>query len=349
MINLRSPLNFLGYGQVGLGILKSLVLEHQQQVCYFPIGQIECDPKYHELIKESIANQEIFDCDAPNLTIWHQNLLETRIGRSTNAAISFFELDRLNDREIRNINNHDIFISASSWASNIVKNSCSCNVKVVPMGVDSSFFQPLAINIEKPYRFLNVGKIEIRKGHDILHELFNRAFTKEDDVELYISWDNPFLDENDKKRWIDLYKNTELGDKIHFIPRVQDLRREYISADCGIFPQRAEAICLPALEMMSCNKPIIITNYSGPTEFCNKDNSYLVNIEQLETAVDGKWFQGEGKWAQIGTNQEAQFIEYMRNCYKNRINTNPAGRLTAEKLDWKNVTKSILEVLNGNN
>ena len=62
--------------------------------------------------------------------------------------------------------------------------------------------------------------------------------------------------------------------------------------DVGIFPSRAEGWNLEILELMSCGKHIITTNYSAHTEFCNKENALLVDIDELETAYDGKWFLG---------------------------------------------------------
>ena len=75
-------------------------------------------------------------------------------------------------------------------------------------------------------------------------------------------------------------------------------------ADCGIFPSRAEGWNLDMLEMMALNKSIITTNYSAHTEFCNKDNSFLIDISETEPANDGKWFFGQGNWAKIGEEQK---------------------------------------------
>lgn len=324
-----------------------MILDHNQNICWFPIGNPTIsNQKYVQLLQQAVANQDNFETTSQVLTIWHEHSLHERIGKGLNAALSFFEVNSFSKRIKNSIQAQDKFFVASQWAKNIVNNELPLvDCEVIPMGVDSDFYKPYKLQMEKPYRFLCVGKTEVRKGHDLLHEMFNQAFNEEDDVELYIAWDNPFLSEAEKKKWVDMYKNTKLGNKIHFIGRQPDLRTQYIGADCCIFPTRAEAICLPALEAMACCKPVIITNYSGQTEFCNKDNAFLVDIQDLEPANDTIWFHGESQWAELGPNQQAQFIEYMRHCYKNRISDNPKGRETAEKLTWKNTTNKILEVL----
>jgi hypothetical protein len=92
---------------------------------------------------------------------------------------------------------------------------------------------------------------------------------------------------------------------------------------------------------MAMNKPVIATNYSSHTEFCNKDNSFLVDITEKEKADDGKAFRGQGNWAKIGSQQQDQIISYMRHLYSNRINTNPEGLKTAEVYSWKNSADKI--------
>ena len=83
--------------------------------------------------------------------------------------------------------------------------------------------------------------------------------------------------------------------------------------DCGVFPARAEGWNLELLEMMACGKHVITTNYSAHTEFCNKDNCFLVDINELETAHDGVFFSGEyGHWASFDNSAKDQLIEHMR-------------------------------------
>lgn len=345
-LSFRSPINFLGYGIVGFNIFKSFIKDHNIVVSYFPIGNPECVPQYHDIVRSAIENQEQINPFGNTLTIWHEHSIMERLGRGINCGFSFFEIDKFNNRTIRSIQCQDKFLVASQWAKEVVaKEIPNQETHVIKIGVDTDFFKPIKLNADKPYRFLNIGKTEVRKGHDILHELFGKAFTKDDDVELYIAWDNPFMSAVDKEKWKKMYKESPLGDKIVFLERQLDIRTEYAAADCCIFPSRAEAICLPALEAMACNKPVICTNYSGFTEFATKDNSYLVDIDELEPAIDGVWFDGTGNWAKFGPSQEAQFIEYMRYCYNNRITSNDEGLKTAQSLTWKNSTQQILDCL----
>ena len=132
------------------------------------------------------------------------------------------------------------------------------------------------------YRFYTIGKLEYRKGHEFIVDCFNKAFSEKDDVELDMMVHNVFLQREVVEQWLSGFKNTKLGRKIKFQNPVQTQREvaDFIRYnDCGLFPSRAEGWNLELLESMSCGKPVIATNYSGHTEFCNDENSYLIDIE----------------------------------------------------------------------
>ena len=240
----------------------------------------------------------------------------------------------------------------SQWAKEVVLNQTNfddSNVCVVPLGVDENIFQPR--QSKRPNTiFFNCGKWEKRKGHDILLECFNTAFSSSDDVELWMMCENPFIGEANQQ-WINLYKNSPLGDKIRIIPRQQTHKDVYsimAQADCGVFPARAEGWNLELLEMMACGKAVITTNYSAHTEFCNEDNAFLIDIDSLETAKDGVFFSGSyGEWASILDPQKQQLTEHMKNFHTMKNSgwvQNSAGIETGNKFTWNN---SVEELLNG--
>ena len=118
--------------------------------------------------------------------------------------------------------------------------------------------------------------------------------------------------------------------------------------DCGLFPSKAEGWNLEALELLACGKHIIITDYSGHTEFCTKENSRLVTIDKKEQAYDGKWFDGKsGEWACIGSDQIDQIIEHMREIHRLKsegsLGLNEEGVKTARHFSWENTAKKIIE------
>lgn len=345
MINLITPINSLGYGVAGLNIYKSLL--ELTEVGLWVIGGPEVyNQEDYQLIQQGLATARMWDNKAPCVKIWHQHDMAQFAGKGKRIGFPFFELDKFSKQEKHSLNSLDSIFVTSNWAKEIILSETDIKeVGVIPLGVDLKIFSEKEHNYTDKTIFFNCGKWEIRKGHDILVEIFNNAFEKEDNVELWMMCSNPFLSQEEQNAWISLYKTSKLGDKIKILPRVKTHEEVYNimkSVDCGIFPSRAEGWNLELLEVMACGKDVIATNYSAHTEFCNSNNSHLVEIKEQEVAYDGKWFLGNvGSWAKISSEEIECFVSHMRDVHKNKTkNTN--GVLTARQFTWQQSARSII-------
>ena len=241
---------------------------------------------------------------------------------------------------------------SSSWAKQILEsNNINKKINVVPLGVDRSVFNPdnfISDSVKDKYIFITIGKWEKRKSHDIIIELFEKAFDINDNVELWMLTHNPFLNQEQESYWTDLVLSSSMRHKIKVFPRLQshaEVAKVISYAHCGIYISRAEGWNLDLLETLSMGKPVIVTNYSAHTEFCNTNNSFLIDIDDLETASDKIWFNGFGEWAKIDQKQKDQTIEYMRYVFKNKITTNDPGIETAKNFTWKNSADKLLRCI----
>jgi len=350
---LQAPINSLGYGVAGYNIAKQLGKKKGlHDFALFPIGQPEPE-LYEDLVQYDWRNKEVeFDWSETCVKIWHQNGLHETVGRGNRIGFPIFELNRFTNEEKLSVGSCDGVFVCSKWAKDIVEDQTTAQyVKVVPLGVDRSIFNENNNVSRPPTVFFNCGKWEIRKGHDALLECFEKAFNQSDNVELWLLCENPFI-EQINKQWIDYYKNSKLGNKIRILPRQKTQRDVYNimrQVDCGVFPVRAEGWNLELLELLSCGKNIITTNYSGHTEFADSKNSYLVEINELEPAHDGIWFHGQGEWAKIGDQQKNSFAEKMKYVHKlkqdGELGLNIAGIETARHFSWENTAEEILNGL----
>lgn len=350
MINLISPINQLGYGIAGFNILKNL-----DDVALWPIGQIQVYTEEDANIVRTALSKAIKpNFNAPCVRIWHQHDMAQFVGKGKRIGFPFFELNEFSDIEKHHLQSLDKIFVASDWAREIVLNQINIsneNVCIVPLGVDIDIFKPSQPNQNNKTVFFNCGKWEIRKGHDFIISAFNEAFNEDDNVELWMMCENPFLDKEKENNWRKLYQNSKLGSKVRIIDRTATQNEVYnimTQTDCGIFPARAEGWNLELLEMMSCGKHVITTNYSAHSEFCNNQNSHLIEINTEEVAYDGVWFHGKlGKWANLGDYQLEQAISIMRNIHKlksnNELSINTNGIETANKFTWKNSANRVGE------
>lgn len=356
-LNLIAPMGNTGYGVVGFNVLQTLH-DMEWDICLMGRGNSQRNAIQTQMIKFATDNCNYFHYDAPCLNIWHQFDLGTRLGRGKYVAWPIFELDTFDERERHHLGYPDELIVCSKWAKEVIENNgVDSTIHVVPLGVDLATFNTRSVQPRKadqPTIFLNVGKWEIRKGHDILGEAFNDAFNPEDNVELWLMPFNPFLPAGDLKSWANIYMDTPMGkaDKIRIIPwqsEQRDVARIMAQADCGVFPSRGEGWNLELLEMMALGKPVIATNYSAHTEFCDEFNCMLVDIDDVEPAYDGKWFFEQGNWGVIDEPQIEQLVSHMRQTHKKYQRagafTNDAGLDTAKILTWDNVGEKLSEIL----
>lgn len=347
-INLYAPINSTGYGIASMNILKELI-NNNNQVSYFPVSNpsVSSQEEY-DFIVNILNNSHDFDPDAPCLKIWHQFDLATRVGRGKYYAYPFFELDKLNEIEKKHLSVPNAIFVSSDWAKHVLLDSnITQPIYIAPLGVDRTIFDENLYPNIKPdknkYIFLTIGKWEVRKAHDILPKIFKLAFPTETDVELWIlaSEHSSYSNQEQITEWKKLYANDTRCKIIPGVQTHQDIAQVIASSHCGLYASRAEGWNLELLETMSMNRPAIATFYSAHTEFCTDQNSYLVDIDDTETAYDGKAFVGQGNWAKIGQKQISQIIDYMRHAYKNRICTNSGGVETATKFSWQNTANTI--------
>lgn len=355
MINLIAPINPLGYGVAGWNITREL--SKITDVALWPVGQIQITSQEEaNLLQGLVNNASMFNYNAPCVKIWHQHDMAQFVGKGERIGFPIFELDNFSDLEKHHLNSLDRVFVCSEWAKKVIESTVNVKkVDVIPLGVDSELFKP-KISESKKTIFFNCGKWEIRKGHDILYKIFENAFSEQDDVELWMMTTNPFLSPEEDQEWKNLYINSKLGNKIKFIDRVATHEEVYnimCRTDCGIFPSRAEGWNLELLEMLSCGKTVITTNYSAHTQFCTDDNAYLVNVNSQELAYDGKWFNGKcGSWAKISSQEIDLFSEYMKNVHQRKqegnLTLNDEGVKTAGNFSWQHSARKIKEILNDN-
>jgi glycosyltransferase involved in cell wall biosynthesis len=333
-----------------MGVVGANLLAHCPRVgleaAYFPVGPVEASPRHADAVREARARAASFDPLAPSVRYWHPDDLAHHVGKGLRAGYTIFEVDRLSAAARHHLSSQDLVLVPTAWAARVVEANGipAGRIRVVPHGVDASVFYPLPLSPDGPTTFLNVGKWEIRKGHDALAEAFNAAFTPADDVKLVMHCDNPFLDDGGNREWADLYLNSPLGKagKITVSPgryRTQEeLAGLYASAHCGVFPSRAEGWNNGLVEMLAMGRHAVATDYSAHTEFLTPECCRLIGIDSLERAYDGRWFKGEGNWARLGPPQMEQLVWHLRSVHKQRregaLGLNRAGADRTAAFGW---------------
>lgn len=232
----------------------------------------------------------------------------------------------------------------SSWGREVfIENGLNEDmVKAVPEGVDTSFFNPEIPKIvelnDGKFKFLVVGKYEVRKCTKEIILAFSQEFKKHEPVSLVLLCHNFFIKDFDIVKEIEKLNVAHLANIriIKYLPNLKDVSRLYKSCDVLLMPSRAEGWGLPIMEAMACGLPVITTNYSGQTEFVNENNAYLTDIKGLVDIKDPVFFDPRiynGQWAEPDFHH---FKYLMRHVYEHRDEARQKGAFAATdmKQDW---------------
>lgn len=380
-INLTAPVNQLGYGVVGLNVALALDRGGHAPALWF-LGGIDAPPEHHAALVRMRDRTASYNPSAPSLRVWHQFDLAQHVGRGPHCAMPIFELDRFKPVELHHLRSQDVVFANSKWAARVLADNgvAEASIRPAPLGVDGSIFRPDAYDPKPaldrtltggPTVFLNCGKWEYRKGHDVLLEAFNKAFEPSDNVKLVMNCHNPCrsaastTDEDVRRyndEWVRAYKTSKMGDRVDVRPTRLPTQRDVASlmslADCGVFPSRAEGWGLESAEMLAMGKHVILTDFSAHTEYATAANSLLIGVDDLEVAYDGHWFLADdrtwaggepGRWAHMGPAQVDQLVAHLRHVHhlkqSRRLGPNLAGVETMAALTWDRTAADITSAL----
>jgi glycosyltransferase involved in cell wall biosynthesis len=296
---------------------------------------------------EYIPKTPILDKNTPSLRIAHQFDMAQRIGRGPAIGYTFSELNRLTEKEKIHLNSLDLVVVPTAWQQSVYASS-GINSVVAHAGYDPSIFKPLDYKHPKCV-FLSVGKWEVRKQQTQIVEAFKKAFGQKDNVELWLSCSNRFM-QAEVEKYQREYKKL-LGEKLTIIDYVnspKSLASIMQQSFCFVAPSLAEGWNLPLLEAMACGKYNIATNYSGHTEFCTSETSLLIEPTGLVPAVDGKWFLENneincGEWCSYELDDLITLMRQAYEMYNSGRTLNEAAAKKASLFTWANSARQMTD------
>lgn len=341
----------------GLGLALDKIQKEFSISLYGDKDKIDYYPSESELEKK-LDLKRLFKNNPENDVVIYNNFpksgtslhdLESLPGKTKLAYIAWEEsiypkqwVDEINK------NLHGV-MTISSFTKEVLKNSgVKVPIESVPIALDNDFREKPSgrypLETKKIFKFLHISTAKKRKGVDVLLKSYFKSFNKNDNVVLVLKTtpgpDN-YVDflirelQNENSPEI-LHINTDLSE--------EDLKNLHASADCEVYPTRAEGFGLPILEAMYQGIPVITTNYSGQLEFCNEQNSYLINYK-LDYTRESEMVNIGAKWAEPDENHLSYLMQYV---FKNKNTEEVKKKIinakeTAEKYSWENTAKNVLD------
>jgi len=161
---------------------------------------------------------------------------------------------------------------------------------IIPLGVNDKIFNPKAkpyvLPTNRKFRFLFVGGTIWRKGIDLLLQAYIEEFSKNDDVTLIIKdvgIESFYQGKVSSKKILQLQEDSKNPEIIYITNTLTqtEIAGLYTACHCLVHPYRGEGFCLPALEAMACNLPVIVTMGGATDDFCKEEWAYLIPAKSI--------------------------------------------------------------------
>jgi glycosyltransferase involved in cell wall biosynthesis len=293
----------------------------------------------------------------------------TQVARSSTAnhAMTFQETTVLSHRGLERARSFDTIVAGSSWLGDVLRAYGLDNVKTVLQGIDPRRFRPNPDGHPRDGRFriFSGGKMEYRKGQDIVIAAFRAFQRRHPDALLCFCWDNiypgdsatiargglveapPEVTEGTRDevaRW--LSDNGLPADTFRNIGMVPNREMPDIltTMDAAIFPNRCEGgTNLVAMEAMACGVPTILSVNTGHRDLIADRNCY-----PLTRQGPVAWSPTDGTTRQWGESSVDEVVETLEAIYRDRAEARrraARGAATLAELTWQRQTVKLLDAI----
>jgi glycosyltransferase involved in cell wall biosynthesis len=256
----------------------------------------------------------------PNFPVWGRRNLGRTVFENTAATGA---LDR-----------YDLLLAISAWNGELLRARSRRPAHVILEAVDHQVFQPgprRGLMPKGRFHIFTGGKIEFRKGQDLVLLAFREFSRRHDDAVLVTAWQNPWPERSagfqgrliaplkmaneklDLARW-STENGIAPGRVIHLHRMPNHLLANYIrEMDCALQPSRAEAgTNMVAMEAMACGVPVIVGRNTGMTDLIADGNCVTLN---RQTPVIHPHGWGTEGW---GESDVAEIVAALEELYADR-------------------------------
>jgi glycosyltransferase involved in cell wall biosynthesis len=284
-------------------------------------------------------------------------------------GVTFFETPRLEADAVTRAAAHPVMVAGSTWNADLLAAHGLTNVRKVLQGVDPTLFNPGPRLGVLPDRFLifSGGKLERRKGQDIVLTVARRFIERHPDALLVTAWHAPMtgyvrtLDDGGLTTPVLFHPNgavdvagwaqangigpgnlLDLGAAPNAM--MPGLLREM---DVALFANRAEGgTNLVAMECMACGVPTILSQNTGHLDLIEDSNCYPLTQQGALPGPEAG-FGGVAGW---GESDVDEALEQLERVYAHREEARARGQrgaATLSRLSWARTAAQMKEIVLG--
>jgi len=342
MINFEAPFNFTSIGQVSFNVFKEIV--KKEEVAFFPVGK-NADPSSFKLseseksqVQMSFRNSLKYDRNDKTVCIFHIKDSEKSVGREQDL-LTFHETDRLTDYEVNVLNQKKRVLVTSKYTKEVFDSFLNgVDVVYCPLGFDSASFHRIEKQPTDIITFGLRGKLESRKNTLRVLCAWVKTFGGDPRYRLDCSIYNSFYPEEQQTKEItDCLPDKCLPWNVNMLPFLasNELYNKVLNnADIDLTGMSScEGFNLPLFQSLCIGKQCIVLNAHVHKDYCNSENSILIEPNGMVDAIDNRFFVegnivSQGEWFDF---KESDLVDAMLLAAKKGAVRNTEG----EKLqDW---------------
>jgi len=290
-----------------------------------------------------------------------------RLRAQRNVGVVFFEDTHFAPDAIERAAALDAIIAGSNWNAEVLRAYGLHNVHTVIQGIDPTVFHPAERTGLFRDRFVvfSGGKLEYRKGQDIVVAAFRRFRDRHPDALLLTAWHN---------HWPQLIADLELAGHVRGAPRVLNGSLEIAEwlasngipesavldvgrtpnvlmgqivreADVALFPNRCEGgTNLVAMECMAAGIPTIVSANTGHLDLLATGGCFALR-GQRNAILPSRHFTGVDGW---GESDVDEVVELLERLYADRTlaaERAAVGAAAMANLTWERQVTVLLKAI----
>ncbi len=292
----------------------------------------------------------------------------TRIKGKPEFGVVFFESAVIPKANLDHAERFALIITGSTWNSEILRRQGFDRVAYCPQGIDHSLFYPGPRTgyFRDRFAIFTGGKLEYRKGQDLVVAAFKRFYERHPDALLVTAWHSPWpglaaagLSKSpyttsvpgvtpdgqlDVKTWL---RANGIPDEAHFDPGMlpnaatAPMLREL---DLAVFPNRCEGgTNLVAMECMACGVPVVLSRNTGHLDIIQDGNCYPLELQIPMGAVTNR--PDLDGW---GESSIDELVMHMEKAYDDRADARARGAAGAafmKSWDWSTQVDRLIATI----
>ena len=368
----------------GWGVLAfNLALEAERDERFLPVPLVQTiypehfPTKHQPALKTILARERTalglieahsgqdgkFHCEFPvlhSLGNWFgwESAEPERVRGSSNLGIIFLEEAEVNSRAIERSKRYDRILAGSTWNLQLLRRHGITHSEVFLQGIDPTLFalRPKAPPVSAQFRIFSGGKLEFRKGQDIVVEAFRRFRKRCPGAILMTAWHNPWPatvagierrgyvtgvpkvkadGKADIASW--MVSNGIPASAIHDFGAVPNhlMPRIYAQTDLAVFPNRCEGgTNLVAMECLASGVPTVLSANTGHLDLVDETRCYPLTTQRPVEPI--AQIRGTDGWGESDPNELAELME---RAYADREGALKRGAAAAEFMkpwSWEN-------------